>query len=102
MLQFYKVNKCNVISNIINGISTNYESYKSNIYFLTCNNIILQSNNIYTDDDIEKWITNIFLSSFNNHFLITNNVIISKKIYRWGIYIKENDNTTIKVSENIL
>ncbi len=102
MLNLYKVNKCNIISNIINGISTNYQSYKTNIYFLRCNNIILQSNNIYTDDDIEKWITNIFLSSFNNHFLIANNVIKSNLKYRHGIYIKENDNSTIKVSENIL
>ncbi len=102
MLKFYKVNKCNVISNIINGISTNYQSYKSNLYFLRCNNVILQSNNIYTDDDIEKWITNIFLSSFNNHFLITNNVIKSNLKYRHGIYIKEKDNSIIKVSENVL
>ena len=101
MLQFYKVNKCNVISNIINGISTNYQSYKTNVYFLRCNNIILQSNNIYTDDDVEKWITNIFVSSFNNDFLIANNIIKSNLKYRNVFYIKEKDNTSIKLLENI-
>lgn len=101
MLQFNKVNKCNVISNIINGISTNYQSFKTNLYFLRCNNVILQSNNIYTNDDIERWVTNIFLSSFNNHFLITNNVIKSILKFRYSIYLKEKDNSTIKVSENI-
>lgn len=101
MLNFYKVNNCNVISNIINGISINYKSYKTNVYFLRCNNIILQSNNIYTDDDIEKWITNIFLSSFNNHFLIANNIIKSNLKYRYVFYMKKKDNTSIKISENI-
>ena len=101
MLQFYKVNKCNVVSNIINGISTNYQSYKTNVYFLRCNNIILQSNNIYTDDDVEKWITNIFVSSFNNDFLIANNIIKSNLKYRYFFYNREKDNTSIKLLENI-
>ena len=100
MLNFYKVNKCNIISNIINGISTNYQSYKTNLYFLRCNNIILQSNNIYTDDDIEKWISNIWITNCNK-FNISNNLLDSKKRSRYNIIIKNSEDSDTNIVNQI-
>lgn len=103
MLYFDKNNKCNVINNIINGISTNYQSYKTNIYISKCNNIILNTNNIYTIDDIEKWITNIYLNNCNI-FQISNNLIDSKIKNRYNIVLKncEDNNVNIVNQKNYI
>jgi hypothetical protein len=98
MLNFYKVNNCNVISNIINGISKSYQSYQINVYFSRCNNIILQSNNIYTD--IEKRLIDIRLANCNK-FNICNNLLDLKKSNSYHIIIKKCEDSDVNIVNQI-